>query len=142
MRLPPKPGKQLHFLTNGTDIAFCAIGAFVDQVMIGPMMEAMSHHMECSRCSVCGIDSIFRRLLHFLEDDLFVGKFNIGDSFTGSVAASRLAAKRGMSASKGYINCNKFKLFTESRKKHKQFVIVKLAHRGVASLRGHTSVRF
>ena len=136
MRLPPKPGKQLHFLTNGTDIAFCAIGAFVDQVMIGPMMEAMSHHMECSRCSVCGIDSIFRRLLHFLEDDLFVGKFNIGDSFTGSVAASRLAAKRGMSASKGYINCNKFKLFTESRKKHKQFVIVKLAHRGVASLRG------
>jgi hypothetical protein len=27
-RLPPWPGKQLHFLTNETDLELCAIGAF------------------------------------------------------------------------------------------------------------------
>jgi hypothetical protein len=59
IRLPKRPGWLVHTLCNSTDILFFAIGGFVDTVMIRPMMDAMSHNLECSRCSVCGIDSIF-----------------------------------------------------------------------------------
>jgi hypothetical protein len=134
MRLPPKPGKQFHLLTNGTDIAFCAIGAFVNQVMISPMMNAMSHHMECSRCSVCGVDSVFRRILRFANDDLFVGKLNIGDSFTGSDAALRFALAKGRLPAFTRYRAN-LPRFNKRRREHQPFATVKLAHRGVASLR-------
>ena len=75
-------GKQLHLLLNQTDILMLGIGGFVEQIMIGPMMNAMSHNLESSSTSVCGIDSFFRKLLHFVKGHLFVGKFNLFDSFT------------------------------------------------------------
>ncbi len=95
-RLPPRPGWMVHTLSNQTDVLFFAFGGFMDAVMNSPMMDALSHNLECSRCSVCGIESFFRRLLHILDGHLFVGKFNSGDSFTGSNAARALATKRGL----------------------------------------------
>jgi hypothetical protein len=104
--------------------------------MISPMMDAMSHKMECLHCSVCGIDSsrFFRRLLHFLNDNLFVGKFNIGDSFTGSNAVLGFASKKGRLLAFTWYRANLPRLNNRS-KNHRQFAIVKVAHRSVASLR-------
>jgi hypothetical protein len=136
IRLPKRPGWLVHTLCNSTDILFFAIGGFVDTVMIRPMMDAMSHNLECSRCSVCGIDSIFRRLLHFLNGHLFVGMFNSGDSFTGSTAARARAAKMGLPFLEyKTVKDNRIPIFNKRRKTHAPFAVVKLAHRGVASLR-------
>ncbi len=45
----PKPiGNQLHLLVDQTDILMLGIGGFVEQTMIGPMMNAMSHNLESS----------------------------------------------------------------------------------------------
>jgi hypothetical protein len=88
----PKPiGKQLHFLINQTDTLMLSIGGFVEQIMIGPMMNAMSHNLESSSTSVCGINSFFRNLLRFAKETLFAGKFNLFDNFTGSDAAAAFA---------------------------------------------------
>ncbi len=105
----------------------------MDQVIISPIKDAMSHNMECLRCSVCCIDSFFLRLLHFLNDNLFVGKFNIGDSFTGSNAALGFACKKGRLRTFTRYRAN-LPRFNNRRKNHRQFAIVKLAHRSVASL--------
>ena len=92
----PKPiGKQLHFLINQTDTLMLSIGGFVEQIMIGPMMNAMSHNLESSSTSVCGINSFFRNLLRFAKETLFAGKFNLFDNFTGSDAAAAFAQEHG-----------------------------------------------
>ena len=135
-RLPRRPGLMVHTLCNSTDVLFFAIGGFVDAAMISPMMDAMSHNLECSRCSVCGIDSFFRRLLHFLNGHLFVGMFNSGDSFTGSDAARARATKRGLPFLEYQtVKDKKMPIFNERRKTNQQIAVVKLAHRSVASLR-------
>jgi hypothetical protein len=93
VKMPKTIGKQLHLLVNPTDILMLGVGGFVQQICVGPMMEAMSHNLESSSLSVCGIDSFFRKLLQFVSEHLFVGKFNLHDSFTGSDAARVLAGK-------------------------------------------------
>jgi hypothetical protein len=130
---------MVHTLTNPTDVLFFAFGGFMDAVMNSPMMDALSHNLECSRCSVCGIESFFRRLLHFLDGHLFVGKFNSGDSFTGSDAARARATKRGLRFEE-YKNVPLFnkktrQTHTPQASRRKPDAVVKLAHRSVASLR-------
>ena len=95
MRLPGPVGKHFHLLTNQTDSLMLSIGGFVDRIMVGPMMNAMSHNLESSSTSVCGIDSFFRKLLQFVKGNLFVGKFNMSDSYTGSYTAADFAANHG-----------------------------------------------
>ncbi len=72
------------------------ISSIVDseQTMIRPMMNAMNHNLESSSTSVRGINSFFRKLHHFVKGHLFVGKFNLFDSFTGSDAARDFAEKK------------------------------------------------
>ncbi len=142
----PKPvGKQLHILVNQTDILMLGIGGFVEQIMVGPMMNAMSHNLESSSLSVCGVDSFFRKLLCLVKEHLFVGKFNVFDSFTGSDAAADFAQKHGQplkafryAGRKG----GKMNLLEKRRKGQVEGVAptspatVRLAHRGAETLRG------
>ena len=142
----PKPiGKQLHLLLNQTDILMLGIGGFVEQIMIGPMMNAMSHNLESSSTSVCGIDSFFRKLLHFVKGHLFVGKFNLFDSFTGSDTAADFATKKGrLLAFKSYAyegrKGGRLELLEKRRiglaEDASPPAMVRLAHRGVETLRG------
>jgi hypothetical protein len=90
--------------------------------------------MECSRCSVCGVDSVFLRILRFANDGLFVGKLNIGDSFTSSDAAFRFALAKGRLPAFTQYRAN-LPCFNKRRRKDQPFATVKLALRGVASLR-------
>jgi hypothetical protein len=138
-------GKQLHFFTNQTDILMNSIVGFAQQIMVGPMMEAMSHNLESSSTSVCGINSFFRKLLCFVKEHMFVGKFNLFDSFTGSDAAAAFAQKHGQLLrfkAYSYVGCKggKMRLLEERRKGLVQGVTppatVRLAHRGVETLRG------
>ena len=62
IQMPNPIGKQLHHLVNQTDTLMLrqlSIGGFrvVEQTMIGPMMNAMSHNLESSSTDVCGISS-------------------------------------------------------------------------------------
>lgn len=95
VRSPKPTGRLLHLLLNQTDVLMLSIGCFVEQIMIGPMMNAMSHNLESSSTSVCGIDSFFRKLLHFAKGRLFVGKLNLFDSYTGSSTAADFAKDHG-----------------------------------------------
>jgi len=143
----PKPiGKQLHILVNQTDILMLGIGGFVEQIMVGPMMNAMSHNLESSSTSVCGINSFFRKLLIFVKERLFVGKFNLFDSFTGSDTAAVFAQRHGqllMFKAYSYVGCKggKMNLLEKRRKGLVEGGVappakVRLAHRGVETLRG------
>jgi hypothetical protein len=144
----PKPiGKQLHLLLNQTDILMLEIGGFVEQIMVGPMMNAMSHNLESSSTSVCGINSFFRKLLCLVKEHMFVGKFNLFDSFTGSDAAADFAQKNGQLLrfkAYSYVGSRggKMHLLEKRRKGLLEGVAppspatVRLAHRGVETLRG------
>ena len=145
MRLPGPLGKHFHLLTNQTDCLMLSVGGFVDRIMVGPMMNAMSHNLESSSTSVCGIDSFFRRLLQFVKGNLFVGKFNTSDSYTGSDTAADFAANHGRLLSfKSYSykgrKGGRLKLLEQRRKGLVEGVrppaLVRLAHRGFESLRG------
>jgi hypothetical protein len=122
-----------------------SIGGFVEQTMIGPMMNAMSHNLESSSTSVCGINSFFRKLLIFVKERLFVGKFNLFDSFTGSDAAAAFAQKHGRLLrfkTYSYVGCKGGTMsLLENRRKGlvpgvAPPATVRLAHRGVETLRG------
>jgi hypothetical protein len=52
IRLPPRPGWLVHTKCNSSDTSFFAIDCSVDTAVIRHMMDAMSHNLECSRCSV------------------------------------------------------------------------------------------
>jgi hypothetical protein len=142
VRSPKPTGRLLHLLLNQTDVLMLSIGCFVEQIMIGPMMNAMSHNLESSSTSVCGIDSFFRKLLHFAKGRLFVGKLNLFDSYTGSSTAADFAKDHGQLLkfkSYSYKGSKLIKL----EKRRKGLVegvpppaVVRLAHRGVESLRG------
>ena len=142
VRSPKPTGRLLHLLLNQTDVLMLSIGCFVEQIMIGPMMNAMSHNLESSSTSVCGIDSFFRKLLHFAKGRLFVGKLNLFDSYTGSSTAADFAKDHGQLLKfKSYsYKGSKLILLEERRKGLVEGVplpaVVRLAHRGVESLRG------
>ena len=142
-RVPKPVGKQLHMSVNQTDMLMLSIGGFAEQIMVGPMMNAMSHNLESSSTSVCGIDSFFRKLLSFLIEHLFVGKFNMFDSYTGSDTAFELATKTGralISYSYKGMKGGRLGLLEQRRQGLVDGVqtpaMVRLAHRGTETLRG------
>ena len=135
LRFPPAVGRHMYFLNSQKDILYLAFGKMVNTLFVKPVLAAFSRDNECACASVCGLGSIIRKLLRFLRSELFVGKFNIADSITGSNQAvnplilykNRYSTFNGTSA-----------LFDARRKndpkKNRPEQIVTLAHRSVSSL--------
>jgi hypothetical protein len=128
IRFPPKVGKQLYFLTNQTDIFYCALGRLINVLVVRPSMRAFSKFLECSCFEVCGVGSFFRRSLIFWTVDFCVGKFNAADN----IGRYRATSQDLMGTS----------LLFDARRKAKgdpgtgtPSAVVKLAHRGWAGLR-------
>jgi hypothetical protein len=124
-RVPPKVGKQLWFLTNQTDIFFCALGRLINVLMVRPCTRAFSKRLECSCFEVCGVGSIFRRSLIFWTADFCVGKFNAADNMGQYRAESQ--SLRATS--------HKFNARRKKRGAEPPSAVIRLAHRGWASLR-------
>ena len=140
-RFPPRVGRHLYFLTSQKDKLYCAIGRVTNILFVQPLLAAFSRDNECACPSVCGLGSFIRKLLRFLRSELFVGKFNIADSITGSNQAADFRAahpkqyKNQTSTFEGTSN-----LFDARRKRDPKSnspeKMVKLAHRDVGSLKG------
>ena len=79
LQMSEKLGKHLRTLTSQTTNLYHAIGRFICVLAVRPMLLAFSTHLECPASSVCGVGSYFRRFLHLVTNEMFVGQFNSAD---------------------------------------------------------------
>ena len=135
LRFPPAVGRHMYFLNSQKDILYLAFGKMVNTLFVKPVLAAFSRDNECACASVCGLGSIIRKLLRFLRSELFVGKFNIADSITGS----NQAVDPLIRYKNHYSKFNGTSALFDARRKHdpknnRPEQIVTLAHRSVSSL--------
>ena len=133
LRMPSaKLGKHLRCLVSQKFNFYHAVNRFLCVLVVRPILLAYSTHLECPAAAVCGVSSYFRRFLHFVTDEMFVGLFNSADgnsTYRNAQALGRSDLYRGTS--------HKFDAETRKLKSDaRPHGIVKLAHRGWASLRG------
>jgi len=134
-------GKHLRCLTSQKFSLYHAIGRFLCVFVVRPMLLAYSAHLECPASAVCGVSSYFRRFLHLVTDEMFVGLFNSADGNPTVPYRNTQALGR----SKPFTGTSR-KFDDQTRKKKSDDApshsIVKLAHRGWASLRGSHKTMF
>ena len=140
LQLSERLAKCLRTLTSQKINLYHAIGRFMCVLAVRPMLLAYSTHLECPASSVCGVGSYFRRFLHLVTNEMFVGQFNSADcngAYLNSQSPGRTKPFTGTSHK-----------FDEKTRKKKQSAAdrphgtVKLAHRGWASLGGSHKTQF
>ena len=138
LQMSEKLGKHLRTLTSQTTNLYHAIGRFICVLAVRPMLLAFSTHLECPASSVCGVGSYFRRFLHLVTNEMFVGQFNSADcngAYRNCQLLGRTKLFRGTS----------YKFDEKTRKKSaadQPHDTVKMAHRSWASLGGSHKTQF